>query len=117
MNIHVDNAEAPKINILLHELDVGIELLEQYQRQARHPPPVADAVENFDTSSVENKAKVSKSSARAAGSGLGVVALLRRRALSYSTAQLSFLLYILKETKKKVIFVLQFFFFFSFADL
>ena len=93
MNIHVDNFEVPKINILLRELDEGIEVLEHYQ----------PAAENSNNSSAENKAKGNKSSARAAvGSGSGVVALLLRRASSFSTAQLSFLLDTLKEIKQKV---------------
>ena len=91
MNIHVDNFEVPKINILLRELDEGIEVLEHYQ----------PAAENSNNSSAENKAKGNKSSARAAV-GSGVVALLLRRASSYSTAHLSFLVDTLKEIKQKV---------------
>lgn len=84
MSINVDNAEAPKINVLLHDLDMGIEVLNELSSAA--------APDNYS---------VAKGSARAAGSG-SVVAALRRRALAFNPDQLSFLLLILTDTKAKV---------------
>lgn len=91
MNISVDNSEAPKINVLLHDIDMGIKALNDLSTVA--------AAENNDNLSAEN---IAKNSARSAAGSGSVVAALRRRALAYNPDQLSFLLLVLTDTKAKV---------------
>lgn len=88
MNISVDSSEAPKINVLLHDIDMGIKALNDNL-----------SAESNDNLSAENMAKTSARSAAGSGS---VVAALRRRALAYNPDQLSFLLLVLTDTKAKV---------------
>ena len=92
MNISVDNSEAPKINVLLHDIDMGIKALNDLSTVA--------AAENNDNLSAENN--MAKNSARSAAGSGSVVAALRRRALAYNPDQLSFLLLVLTDTKAKV---------------